>query len=97
MTYDTGSELEEQIAAMYPAVFNGNAGDADELPHESFDTRSDNRVFTSHPQVEMFIFYIPELVHFRGPSRNQWKWAVSKVRNWCLWGSNDLASLECFG
>ena len=55
MTYDTGSELEEQIAAMYPAVFNGNAGDADELPHESFDTRSDNRVFTSHPQVEMFI------------------------------------------
>ena len=41
---DTGAELEQTVAQQFPSIFNGNAGNADRTPEESFDRRSDNRV-----------------------------------------------------
>ena len=48
---DTGAELEQTVAQQFPSIFNGNAGNADRTPEESFDRRSDNRVRHCRRQV----------------------------------------------
>ena len=42
--FDTGDELEIEIALLYPSVFNANARGKDEFPEDSKDGRSDNSV-----------------------------------------------------